>query len=250
MSKYFIVSVSDLAEYHNCQKCQREGFRQISKIDYECLDSDVSKFQTEGNISSDSRASGIIVHQIMEWVLKNGIDGLDERIGQVYSAMSDLSNGILNNSLAHYFLKDLLPNSIHDARVQKVVSQTIPMLRRLESYLNRTNPELIETERDVLLKCTVGTNNIAIIGRVDLILKSKGKNELVEYKTGDWTNEHKWWFQLAAYASCLTDVVKITIIHPNQGKSKRIVDNLLRKNLNNIFSDECEHLIDCQLLNV
>jgi len=248
MSQYFIASISDLAQYQECPMCQRDCFKQISKKEYECIADDFSKYATERNISSDSRASGIIVHNIMEWVLENGMDKSDERIAEVNYAMNDLSKGALNNSLAHHFLKHLLPNSIHDARVQKVISQTIPMLRRLKFHINRTEPESIETERDVLMKYVIGSNYIAIIGRIDLILKSNGKNEAVEYKTGKWINEDKWWYQLTAYASCLTDVVKITIIHPIQGKSKQVTNISFKPYLTEIFSGDCEHIIDCHSL--
>lgn len=247
MQNYFVTSFSKLSESLGCKMCQFQSFTEITKRDYELITKDFYPNEILDSIESDHQASGIIIHNILEWILADGLSSFQTRVEQVMEAMNDISEGYFENTLASKFLSGYLPSSIHDARVQRVTSRVIPCIRRLNFLLSKQPPKAIHTEMDLLYNSKLNSSQIAIVGRADLILEFEDYIEIVEYKTGNWVNEEKWWFQLNGYASCLdAEKIKITIIHPFSGKSRQFVDVSFSEHVAEIFSEECEHSDECE----
>ena len=247
MTNYYVTSFSKLSESLGCKKCQFQRFNEITQNDYESITQESYPVDIVEPIESDNQASGIIIHNILEWVMDDGLPSFQGRVNQVMEAMNDISEGNFDNTLASNFLSGYLPSSIHDARVQRVTSRVVPCMRKLNFLLSKKPPISIHTEKNLLYKDKQNSSQIAIIGRADLILQFEDYVEIVEYKTGNWENEEKWWFQLNGYASCLrSKKIKITIIHPNAGKSREFLGMSFSEHMSNIFSEECAHSDICE----
>ena len=89
--------------------CQFQSFTEITKSDYELITEDFYPNEILDSIESDYQASGIIIHNILEWVLADGLSSFQTRVDQVMEAINDISEGYFENTLASKFLSGFLP---------------------------------------------------------------------------------------------------------------------------------------------
>jgi len=166
---------------------------------------------------SDTRLSGIISHDIMQWVLSGSIEQQSARINDVNECLQQVSKQEYSHFIAQDFIKDLMPSSIHDARIQKVVEKTAGLIRGWKRFLDKFEIENIVSEKPLVQKIETHSGiDVFLLARADAIVETVNGYIIVEFKTGSCTHIDDWKEQLLMYnALFVKKVYKLVIIHPN-----------------------------------
>ena len=104
--------------------CQFQSFTEIHKSDYELITEDFYPNEILDSIESDYQASGIIIHNILEWYW-HGLSSFQTRVDHDGGHQRYLRR-LFRKHPSFKFLSGFLPSSIHDARVQRVTSRVVP----------------------------------------------------------------------------------------------------------------------------
>lgn len=168
--------------------------------------------------SPDATIAGVIAHDLMQWVLESGISNQESSIKQLKKCLHQLTQSDFTHQLTHDFIKDLMPSSVHDARLQLIIEKTTGLIRSWERFLDKFTVESIHSERALWKELdSFEGERTFLLARADAIICTPDGQIVLEFKTGNLSKTSEWINQLELYATLLDgDVYKLAILHPNK----------------------------------
>ena len=225
---WFQANVSSLSTASNCGRMAASKLKkQHSSFDkeaYELRQYEPIKNRSVGAIlraanHSDATVAGIVAHDLMQWVLESTQSNQTDRLTELKKCLTQITNSDFSHPLTQEYVKDLMPSSVHDARIQAIVERSYGLIRTWERFHRKIEIQSIQTERPLAkqLSSHDGTD-VFLLARADAIVESNIGTLIIEFKTGNSDKQSEWIHQLELYAAiCEEKISHLVIIHPNAG---------------------------------
>jgi hypothetical protein len=168
---------------------------------------------------SDATVAGIVAHDFMQWVLESTQSNQTDRISELKKCLTQITNSDFSHPLTQEYVKELMPSSVHDARIQAIVDRSYGLIRTWEKFQSRIEIKSIHTERPLAKQLSsYDGSEVFLLARADAIVESNIGTLIIEFKTGDSDKHSEWIHQLELYAAiCEDKISRLVIIHPNGG---------------------------------
>lgn len=225
---WFQANVSSLAA---ASKCGRMAVSKLKKHSstfdeelYELSRYEPLKNKSDGAIfraanSSDATVAGVVAHDLMQWVLESVKPDQQDRITALKQCLAQITHSNFSHPLTQEYIRELMPSSVHDARIQRIVNRTSGLVRTWEKFRSKIEFFDIQTERPLVKQLSSHDgNDVFLLARADAIIKSNIGTLMIEFKTGDSNKQSEWIHQLELYAAIFEEeITHLVIIHPNYG---------------------------------